>query len=99
VKRVVSINLGSAKNDYEFQTAFLDHQIHIQRIGTDGNVLKAAALLQKWDNQADAIGIGNVKFAYFSDEDIQKVKRLALHARKNMRPSGDGCPASRPGRR
>lgn len=64
MKTIVSISLGSSENNYELTTDFLGVDFHIQRIGTDGNVEKAAELMRQWDRKADAIGLGGVKFPY-----------------------------------
>jgi hypothetical protein len=64
VKQVISISLGSSANDYQFETEFLGQDFIIKRFGTDGDMEKAAGLLLKWDKEADAIGLGNVKFPY-----------------------------------
>ncbi|MGD9251498.1 MAG: hypothetical protein PVG19_09765, partial [Desulfobacterales bacterium] len=64
MKQVISISLGSSANDYQFETEFLGQDFIIKRFGTDGDMEKAAGLLLKWDKEADAIGLGNVKFPY-----------------------------------
>ncbi len=64
MKQVVSISLGASRDDYEFSTKFLGKDIHITRIGTDGNLDRAATLLLEYDGKVDAIGLGSVKFPY-----------------------------------
>ena len=64
MKQVVSISLGASDKDYEFETEFLGQDFRITRIGTDGDLDKAAELLLAWDRRADAIGLGQVKFPY-----------------------------------
>jgi len=64
MKRVICISLGSSKYDYDFNTKFLGHDFHVRRIGTDGDLRKAEALLVKWDRTADAFGLGSVKYPY-----------------------------------
>jgi predicted amino acid dehydrogenase len=64
VKQVVSISLGPSANDYEFETEFLGQNFTVTRIGTDGDLEKAAELLLQWDKKADAIGLGHIKFPY-----------------------------------
>ncbi len=63
MKQIVSINFGAGSNDYEIKTAFLGKMFHIRRFGTDGNFEKAAKLLSRWDNKADAIDLGKIKFS------------------------------------
>jgi predicted amino acid dehydrogenase len=62
VKQVISVSLGAAKDDYEFETEFLGQQFMVRRIGTDGSRKRAAEKLLEYDKQADAIGIGGIKF-------------------------------------
>jgi predicted amino acid dehydrogenase len=64
VKQIISISLGASKDDYQFETEFLGQQFLVRRIGTDGNRDKAAEKLLEYDKQADAIGLGNIKFPY-----------------------------------
>ncbi len=64
MKQVVSISLGPGSNDYAFDTEFLGQEFKVRRIGTDGDLEKAAALLLQWDKEADAIGLGSIKFPY-----------------------------------
>ena len=62
MKQVVSISLGSSVRDYEFDTEFLGQDFKIRRFGTDGDLEKAAKLLLRWDKEAEAIGLGHIKF-------------------------------------
>jgi predicted amino acid dehydrogenase len=64
VKKVVSISLGSSDKDYAFNTEFLGQDFNIQRLGTDGDLEKAAELLLRFDKEADAIGLGHIKYPY-----------------------------------
>ncbi len=64
MKKVVSISLGPSEKDYEFETEFLGQNFIIKRLGTDGNMEKAAAFLLKWDKEAAAIGLGGIKRPY-----------------------------------
>jgi predicted amino acid dehydrogenase len=64
VKQIISISLGASKDDYQFETEFLGQQFLVRRIGTDGNRDKAAEKLLEYDKQADAIGLGNIKFPH-----------------------------------
>lgn len=64
MKRVICVSLGSSKYNYEFETEFLGQDFLVKRIGTDGDLRKAESLLTYWDQKADAIGIGSVRFPY-----------------------------------
>jgi predicted amino acid dehydrogenase len=64
MKLVVSISLGSRKQDFEFSTRFLGEQLRVRRIGTDGSVARAIKLLKHWEKLADVIGLGVPKDDY-----------------------------------
>jgi predicted amino acid dehydrogenase len=60
MKRIVSVSLGSSQRDYRIQTTLLGQHIEIQRIGTNGDVQRAAALIRELDGQVNAIGLGGL---------------------------------------
>ncbi len=82
VKQVISISLGASKDDYQFETEFLGQQFMVRRIGTDGSRDIAAEKLLEYDKQADAIGLGNIKFpkaispGYLTKKHDDKIKTL-----------------------
>lgn len=58
MKRAVSISIGSAKRDKAVVIELLGEQVSIERIGTDGDMEKAARMYQELDGQVDAFGVG-----------------------------------------
>ena len=64
MKQIVSISLGSSKDDYEFVAKFMGQEFNIKRIGTDGDANVAADLMEQWDTEADAISLGGLNFSY-----------------------------------
>ena len=62
MKKIVSISLGSSKNEYELNVKFMGQDFNIKHFGTDGDLDKAEKLLRQWDNKVDAIGLGSVQF-------------------------------------
>jgi len=60
MKRVVSVSLGSSSRDHRVETEILGQQITIERIGTDGDLQRAAALMRELDGKVDALGVGGV---------------------------------------
>ena len=49
MKRAVSISIGSSKRDKAVEVELLGERIRIERIGTDGDMEKAARLFQELD--------------------------------------------------
>jgi len=64
MKRIISISLGNSKHNYSFNALFLGNSYHISRMGTDGNIEKAAELLLHYEKKSDAIGLGSVRSPY-----------------------------------
>jgi hypothetical protein len=58
MKRAVSISIGSSKRDKRVQIDLLGETVQLERIGTDGDIEKAARLYQQLDGQVDAFGVG-----------------------------------------
>lgn len=58
MKRAVSISLGSSSRDKCVEVELLGEKVSIERIGTDGDVNKAAALYRELDGRVDAFGVG-----------------------------------------
>ena len=58
MKRAVSISIGSSKRDKAVDVKLFGETVRIERIGTDGNLEKAAQLYAELDGQVDAMGVG-----------------------------------------
>jgi hypothetical protein len=64
MKNVIGISLGASSLDFDFNTTLSGTDLHVRRLGTDGNVAEAEKLLRQWDRRdqrnkgADAIGLG-----------------------------------------
>ena len=63
MKRAVSISLGSSKRDKSVQVKLLGEQVQIDRIGTDGDMERAAQLFHELDGKVDAFGVGGTDLA------------------------------------
>lgn len=64
MKTVISVSLGASEYDYHLETEFLGQSFRIIRIGTDGDLSKAEAVLESVHDQADAIGLSMVHDHY-----------------------------------
>jgi hypothetical protein len=58
MKRAVSISIGSSKRDKVVDIELLGEKVRIERIGTDGDMEKAAQLFKELDGKVDAFGVG-----------------------------------------
>ena len=58
MKRAVSISIGSSKRNKAVEVELLGEKVSIERIGTDGDMEKAAELYQELDGKVDAFGVG-----------------------------------------
>ena len=58
MRRAVSISIGSSKRDKSVQVELLGQQVQIERIGTDGDMQRAAQLFRELDGVVDAFGVG-----------------------------------------
>lgn len=60
MKNVVTISLGSSKQDFERTIDFLGHKFNIKRLGADMDTGKAWELMRRQQATADAIGLGEI---------------------------------------
>lgn len=91
MKRIVSISLGSSRRNYHFTTTVLGQHIEVRRVGADGDVERAAALVRANDGQVDAIGLGGL-IPVFRVGKARYPHRQALHiaAQAQHTPVVDG---------
>jgi hypothetical protein len=58
MKRAVSISIGSSKRDKSVEIELLGQPVRIERIGTDGDMRRAAEMFRELDGEVDALGVG-----------------------------------------
>jgi hypothetical protein len=68
VKRAVSISIGSSKRNKCVEVELLGEKVQIERIGTDGDMEKAARLYQELDGKVDAFGVGGADLGVMIDQ-------------------------------
>jgi len=93
VKHVVSVSLGSSKRNHKVEAEFLGEKFLIERIGTDGDMEKAIALLKELDGRVDAFGMGGIDLYLVAGERryaIRDAQRLARAAAKTPIVDGSG---------
>lgn len=67
MKRAVSISIGSSKRDKAVEVELLGERVRIERIGTDGDMEKAAQLYKELDGKVDAFGVGGADLGMMVD--------------------------------
>lgn len=60
MKEAGGISIGSSKRNHNTVVELLGEQVHMWRIGTDGDMKKAIALIGQIDGTVDAIGLGGI---------------------------------------
>ncbi len=68
MKRAVSISIGSSKRNKTVEVDLLGEKVRIERIGTDGDMEKAALLYKDLDGQVDAFGVGGADLGLMVDK-------------------------------
>lgn len=79
MKRAVSISIGSSKRDKAVVVELLGEKVSIERIGTDGDMEKAAQLYRELDGKVDAFGVGGADLGLLVDD-----KWYPLHSVRPM---------------
>lgn len=68
MKRVVSVSLGSSNRNHRVRTVFLDEEVEIERIGTDGDRKQLVRLIKELDGSVDAFGMGGIdRYIYVNE--------------------------------
>jgi hypothetical protein len=68
MKRAVSISIGSSTRDKVVEIKLLGEKIRIERIGTDGDLKKAAMLYEELDGKVDAFGVGGALLGIMAED-------------------------------
>lgn len=93
MKRVVSVSLGSSKGNHAVEVEILGETFSIERIGTDGDVRKAAQMIRELDGKVDAIGLGGTDLYLVAGGRkyvIKESQRLAANAQRTPVVDGSG---------
>ncbi|WP_090447026.1 quinate 5-dehydrogenase [Natronincola peptidivorans] len=60
MKRIVSVSLGSSNRNHSVEIEVLGEKFLVERIGTDGSIKEAIALIEAQDGKVDALGMGGI---------------------------------------
>ena len=101
MKRAVSISIGSSKRDKAVEVELLGEAIRIERIGTDGDMEKAARLYQELDGKVDAFGVGGADLGMLVDQrwyPLYSVQKMVRFIQKTPVVDGAGLKNTLEGR-
>lgn len=91
MKHIVSISIGSSKRDHKTQLELLGETYVVERIGTDGDIKKAIALVKELDGKVDAFGMGGIDVYLNAGKKRYKIKdALPIRAAAQKTPMVDG---------
>ncbi len=93
MRRAVSISIGSSKRDKAVEVDLLGEKVRIERIGTDGDMEKAAQLYKEMDGQVDAFGVGGADLGVRVDEKyypLFSVQPMVRYVQRTPLVDGEG---------
>ena len=93
MKRAVSISIGSSKRDKAVEINILGETVLIERIGTDGDMEKAARLYGEMDGKVDAFGVGGALLGIMAEDKwstMHSVQSLLKYVKKTPVVDGTG---------
>jgi len=93
MKRAVSISIGSSKRNKALEVELLGEKVLIERIGTDGDMEKAARLYQELDGKVDAFGVGGADLGMQVDDKwypLYSVQKMVRFVQKTPIVDGAG---------
>ena len=73
MKHAISISLGSSKRDKRVEVTLLGTRVVIERIGTNGDMERAAQLYRELDGKVDAFGVGGADLGLMVDHKWYKL--------------------------
>jgi predicted amino acid dehydrogenase len=76
---IVQVSLMGSDRDYDEYVTFLEHDFRLLRLGTNGDVAAAEALVLKWAEEASAIavtGIREARAAGLYDGELEAIERV-----------------------
>jgi hypothetical protein len=92
MKKAISISIGSSQRDKSTTISLLGEEVHIQRVGTDGDMDAAREMFRSLDGQMDAFGVGGADLGLFVDDKWYPLHSiLPLVHDVTQTPVADGC--------
>lgn len=93
MKRAVSISIGSSSRDKAVEIKILGETVRMERIGTDGDMEKAAQLYGELDGKVDCFGVGGALLGFMIEDQwttLNSVQSLIKYVKKTPVVDGTG---------
>lgn len=93
MKHVVSISIGSSSRNHKAEVDIFGEHFVIERIGTDGDLEKAIAMVKELDGKVDAFGMGGIDLYVYAGGRryaFRDARRIANAAQKSPIVDGSG---------
>jgi hypothetical protein len=93
MKRAVSISIGSSKRNKAVEIELFGEKVSIERIGTDGDLEKAAQMYRDLDGKVDAFGMGGTDLGLWVDKrwyTLYSTQKIARYVTKTPLVDGGG---------
>jgi len=93
MKKAVSISIGSSIRDKSIEIDLLGERVILERIGTDGDIEKAAYMFQELDGKVDAFGVGGAVLGLLLDDrwyPMHSIKSMVRYVKKTPVVDGTG---------
>ncbi len=92
MKEALSISIGSSRRDKSVTINLLGQDVHIQRIGTNGDMKAARQMFKMKDGHVDAFGLGGTDLGLFVDKKWYPLHSVLPMVRDvHQTPVVDGC--------
>lgn len=93
MKRAVSVSIGSSTRDKSGSLELFGKTVQMERIGTDGDMKKAAQIFQELDGEVGALGVGGAVLGLLVDQkwyDFHSISPLVRYVKKSPLVDGTG---------
>ena len=92
MREALSISIGSARRDKSVKINLLGQEVHIQRIGTNGDMKAARQLFKENDGRVNAFGVGGTDLGLFVDQKWYPLHSISpIVSDVHLTPVVDGC--------
>lgn len=92
MKEALSISIGSSRRDKSVVIKLLGQEVHIERVGTDGDMKAARQMFREKDGKVHAFGVGGTDLGLFVDNKWYPLHSVAsLVQDVQVTPVADGC--------